>query len=142
KTKPRYRRRSKARWSRSSVWTWKPLKRNSPAVGTSRQPRMFIVVDFPDPDGPITATKSPASIVISTPLSAWKAAAPSPKVLVTPRSEISGLLSIAPAPFTRLAALLAERGTFFGCHALETGAPRGALVIGGRRCWHRGVTRR
>ena len=30
-----------------------------PSVGTSRQPRMFIAVDLPEPDGPITATKSP-----------------------------------------------------------------------------------
>jgi len=40
------------------------------AVGTSKQPRMFIVVDLPDPDGPITATKSPAAMSRSTPLSA------------------------------------------------------------------------
>ena len=31
-------------------------------VGVSRQPRMFITVDLPDPLGPMTATKSPSSI--------------------------------------------------------------------------------
>ena len=57
-----------------------------PLVGTSRQPRMFMVVDLPEPDGPMTATKSPRSIVRSTPFSAWNAAAPWPKVLVMPSS--------------------------------------------------------
>jgi hypothetical protein len=53
-----------------------------PEVGTSRQPRMFIVVDLPEPDAPMIATKSPRSIVRSTPFSAWNAAMPWPKVLV------------------------------------------------------------
>ena len=39
---------------------------------------MFIVVDLPEPDGPITATKSPAAMSRSTPFSAWNAVAPSP----------------------------------------------------------------
>jgi hypothetical protein len=39
---------------------------------------MFIAVDLPEPDGPITATKSPVSTSRSTPFSAWKAVAPLP----------------------------------------------------------------
>ena len=51
---------------------------------------MFIVVDLPDPDAPMIATKSPAAMSRSMPFSAWNAAAPSPKRLVIPRSAISG----------------------------------------------------
>src|SRR3954465_3486858 len=51
---------------------------------------MFIVVDLPEPDAPMIATKSPAATSRSTPLSAWNAAGPSPKRLVMPRSAISG----------------------------------------------------
>jgi hypothetical protein len=40
----------------------------------SRQPSRFIAVDLPEPLGPITATKSPASMRRLTPRSAWKAA--------------------------------------------------------------------
>ena len=59
---------------------------------------MFIVVDLPEPDGPITATKSPRAIARSTPFSAWNAAAPVPKVLVIPSSSMIG------ASVTRLSA--------------------------------------
>ncbi len=34
-----------------------------PDVGASRQPRMFIRVDFPDPDGPMIERNSPGSMV-------------------------------------------------------------------------------
>src|SRR5437764_4682466 len=51
---------------------------------------MFIVVDLPDPDAPMIATKSPEATSRSTPFSAWNAALPSPKRLVMPRSAISG----------------------------------------------------
>jgi hypothetical protein len=60
------------------VSTARPLKRNEPMVGTSRQPMMFIAVDLPEPDGPMTATKSPSLTSRSMPLSAWKAMAPVP----------------------------------------------------------------
>src|SRR5262245_14297811 len=56
---------------------------------------MFIIVDLPEPEGPITATKSPAAIVRSTPRKAWNAPSPEPNVLVMPRSSISAE-SIAP----------------------------------------------
>jgi len=35
-----------------------PLRMYCPFVGVSRQPRRFINVDFPDPEGPIMATYS------------------------------------------------------------------------------------
>ncbi len=38
---------------------------------------MFMNVDLPDPDGPITATKSPAAISIETPASACTMLSPS-----------------------------------------------------------------
>ena len=38
-----------------------------PRVGRSRQPMMFIVVDFPEPDAPMIATNSPSRIVSETP---------------------------------------------------------------------------
>ncbi len=33
-------------------------------------------VDFPEPEGPMTATKSPRSIVTDTPRSAWTVCGP------------------------------------------------------------------
>jgi hypothetical protein len=39
---------------------------------------MFMQVDLPEPDGPITATNSPFSIVRSIPASAATAASPAP----------------------------------------------------------------
>ena len=56
-----------------------------------------MVVDLPEPDGPITATNAPCSTCISTPFSAWKAAGPDPKVLVIPSNEISGVVSLLAA---------------------------------------------
>ncbi len=49
---------------------------SEPEVGRSRQPRMFMSVDLPEPDGPITATNSPAPIVRSTPSSARTSTSP------------------------------------------------------------------
>src|SRR2546421_8420203 len=51
---------------------------------------MFIVVDLPDPDAPMIATKSPDATSRSTPFSAWNAALPSPKRFVMARNAISG----------------------------------------------------
>jgi hypothetical protein len=53
-----------------------PRNRYSPLVGVSRQPRMFMAVDLPEPLGPITATNSPGMMRRLTPRSAWKAACP------------------------------------------------------------------
>ena len=38
---------------------------------------MFMIVDLPEPDGPMIATYSPASIDRSTPFSAWTSTDPS-----------------------------------------------------------------
>ena len=42
-----------------------------PPLGRSRSPMMFIRVDFPDPEGPTTATNSPGPISRETSLSAF-----------------------------------------------------------------------
>src|SRR5262249_44234801 len=92
---------------------------------------MFIVVDLPEPEGPITATKSPASMSRSTPFSAWNAVAPSPKVLLMPGSWISGGPLGMLAPATRSAACAAAaRAT-----ALTTtaAAARSAAPLAGAR---------
>src|SRR5690606_41415929 len=39
-----------------------PFSIYSPEVGVSKHPRIFIKVDFPEPEGPIRATYSPFSI--------------------------------------------------------------------------------
>ena len=50
--------------------TASPARRYVPLVGRSRQPRMFISVLLPEPDAPMIATNSPASIASDTPRSA------------------------------------------------------------------------
>src|SRR2546427_7825207 len=50
--------------------TFRPLSQYSPALGVSRQPTRFMSVDFPDPEGPITATYSFLRICRLTPRSA------------------------------------------------------------------------
>ncbi len=47
-----------------------------PLLGTSRQPRMFISVDLPEPEAPMIATKSPRSTVSETPRSATTSISP------------------------------------------------------------------
>ena len=54
------------------------LTRGGTILGTSRQPMMFIVVDLPEPDGPMMATNSWASIFRSTPFKARISASPRP----------------------------------------------------------------
>ena len=58
------------------VRTSTPSSMNHPLEGTSRHPRMFIIVDLPEPDAPMMATKSPRSIVSETPLNARTSASP------------------------------------------------------------------
>ena len=70
----------------------------SPLVGLSRQPRMFIAVDLPEPLGPMMATNSPASTVRSIPCSAIRRAAPCPKALVTWESRMSAGAAALMAP--------------------------------------------
>src|SRR6478752_4935505 len=72
-----------------------PSMRYSPSLGSSRQPRMLIVVDFPEPLAPVIATNSPARTSRFTPSSARTAASPSPYERATLRSERStGELSV------------------------------------------------
>src|SRR5690349_2891427 len=85
---PILRPRTSACWSSLSRATLLPSSQYSPRDGTSRQPRMFINVDLPDPDEPITATYSPASTRSDTPWSACSAVSPWPYVLVTSRISI------------------------------------------------------
>src|ERR1019366_9146097 len=66
KMKPILRLRISASWSRSRSCTPTPSRRYMPEVGRSRQPRMFIRVDLPEPDGPMIATKSPRRICSET----------------------------------------------------------------------------
>ena len=49
-----------------------------PVVGLSSPARMCISVDLPEPDGPITASRSPRLTVTDTPLRASTAVDPSP----------------------------------------------------------------
>src|SRR3954470_4700779 len=70
-----------------------------PLVGESRPARMYIKVDLPDPDGPITAVSCPAGTSRDTPRSASTADSPSPKRRVTSQAPTTGL--VAPAPSER-----------------------------------------
>src|SRR5262245_10403674 len=47
-----------------------------PLVGVSRQPTMFMRVDLPEPDGPMTATYSPSTMRNETPARACTSSAP------------------------------------------------------------------
>jgi hypothetical protein len=89
KTKPILRLRTSARVSSSRADTSCPSSRYVPVVGTSRQPTMFIRVDLPEPDAPMIATYSPASMSRSTPASAGTAPSPAPYTLCTSRSEMA-----------------------------------------------------
>ncbi len=80
-----------ARGSRLNVWNTKPIsllrmRANSssfisltsrplikywPLLGVSRQPIRFIIVDLPEPEGPMIATYSPRWISNETPRNAW-----------------------------------------------------------------------
>ena len=52
-----------------------------PEVGRSSPAMQCIRVDFPEPDGPMTAVNQPRSKVTLTPSRAWTAACPVPYVL-------------------------------------------------------------
>ena len=58
-TKPIFLFRTSASWSLDICETSWPSRKYWPEVGRSRQPRMCISVDLPEPDGPVTATNSP-----------------------------------------------------------------------------------
>src|ERR1700683_3856386 len=86
---------TKPMWSRrrsvspaSSSWAISCSPTNVwPAVGTSSPAMQCIKVDFPEPDGPITAVNRPRSNVTSTPSSARTSASPWPYVLTRPTAR-------------------------------------------------------
>src|SRR5882757_11116507 len=71
-----------------------PASRYVPVVATSRQPRMCISVDLPDPDGPMIATYSPCSIESETPRNASTSIAPVLYTLRTASSSMTGAVAI------------------------------------------------
>src|SRR5215831_14134566 len=76
-TKPILRLRISASSQASSAATSIPSSRYRPRLGRSKQPRMFISVLLPEPEGPMMATYSPCSIVSETPASAGTSTGPS-----------------------------------------------------------------
>jgi hypothetical protein len=65
-----------ASWSSVSPATFSPSRMYSPLVGLSKQPRMLIKVDFPDPDGPMIAITSPRLTSMEMPHSACTSTSP------------------------------------------------------------------
>jgi len=78
KTKPICARRSRVSFASASVVISVPAIVTLPPVGVSSPARMCISVDLPEPEGPMTATSSPAWTSIETPRSASTAVEPSP----------------------------------------------------------------
>ena len=76
KTKPMRSRRRRVRSSSSRPARSRPSMARRPAVGRSIAPHRCSSVDLPQPDGPISATKSPGSRVSDTPRRAVTGAAP------------------------------------------------------------------
>src|SRR3954468_19524922 len=86
-TKPMWRRRSIVSLRSSSVVISSPAIVTDPLVGLSSPARMCMSVDLPEPEGPITATSSPAATSSETPRSASTAVAPSPYRRTTSRAR-------------------------------------------------------
>ena len=74
-----------------------PAMLTRPAVGRSSPARMCISVDFPDPDGPITAVSRSDATSRETPRSASTAVSPSPKRRVTSAAVRTGVPDGAPS---------------------------------------------
>ncbi len=66
--------------ARSRGWPPRPGQLSWPAVGGSSPASMWSRVDFPDPDGPVSAMRAPAGRVRFTPYTATTADEPVPKV--------------------------------------------------------------
>src|ERR1700726_926766 len=114
--------------------TSSPAKRYSPLVGMSRQPRMCMSVDFPEPEGPIPARKSPSFTVSDTASTARTSASPSPDTLQTStRRMISAATSAAGAAGAATAAEAAA--------AEASAAGEAAASATGAR-WNRAADRR
>ena len=95
KTKPISRLRMSASSSSDILETSLAVKRYLPVVGVSRQPSMFIMVDLPLPDGPMTARYSFRRTLSETPRKAWTTSSPILYSLVTPS------ISMTTAPGSR-----------------------------------------
>src|SRR6185312_790582 len=98
KTRPTWRRRIRARSSSLRPVTSSPATSISPSSAVSSPATRFSSVDLPQPDGPIRAAKSPASMVRFTPRSARTGAFSASKVLRTPRTTSAGQLSLIIPP--------------------------------------------
>ena len=77
-TKPTWVRRNTVRASSSSACRAWPATQISPEVGSSRPAARFMNVDFPEPDGPITAVNWPGWMSTDTSSSARTTPLPSP----------------------------------------------------------------
>src|SRR5580765_3088270 len=66
-----------------------PLSQYSPRVGVSRQPRMFMSVDLPEPDGPMMARYWFRGTTRSSGRSAWTISPPIANSRVTPCTRIT-----------------------------------------------------
>src|SRR6185312_9620427 len=70
--------------------TSRSSSRYAPEVGRSRQPRMCIRVDLPEPEGPVTARNSPSWTSSDTPRNARTSTSPTVYVLTRLRTEMTG----------------------------------------------------
>src|SRR6267143_705004 len=113
KTKPISRLRTSASSSSERSLTSRPESRYRPEVGTSRQPTMFIRVDFPEPDCPTMATNSLRSMRTSMLRRAGTFWCPRSYVLTIFSSSISAMCSPGVAAATALLATAALRALLF-----------------------------
>jgi hypothetical protein len=67
KTKPSLRLRTRGQFVAGELRDFLAVQPVAPPLGWSRQPSRFMKVDLPEPDGPITATNSPAAMSRLTP---------------------------------------------------------------------------
>src|SRR5207253_5506223 len=74
--------------------TRSPSNAYEPSVGESRQPRIAMSVDLPEPDGPIRARNSPGSTVRSIPRSARTATPLLPNVFVRDFVSMIGFIAL------------------------------------------------
>ena len=95
KTKPMCSRRSLVRSVSPRSVISVPAISTLPDVGWSSPARMCIRVDFPEPDGPITAVSAPFGTLTETPRSASTAVSPAPYRRVTSVATTTGPFSRA-----------------------------------------------
>ena len=101
---PSARERRSASASASSADDVVPGEAVRPDVGRSSRPTMCMNVDLPEPDGPITATNSPGSMVRSTPRSATTSSPPSMRVDLAQTAHVDDGVHRASLPAAAAAA--------------------------------------